>query len=48
MNKLVKALGRWLFYPYKCRVCGNKMNIHDVLVLDPDNETRVIHKKCRK
>jgi hypothetical protein len=47
MNKLSRALGRWLFYPYQCRVCKHKMNIHDGLVIDPNDETRVIHKGCK-
>ena len=47
MNKLSRALGRWLFYTYKCRVCNHMMNIHEGLVLDPKDVTKVIHKGCR-
>ena len=47
MNKLSRALGRWLFAPYPCRVCKHKMNIHDGLIVDPTNDTRVIHKGCK-
>lgn len=47
MNKLARALGKWLVYPYQCRVCKKKMNIHDGLILDPKDVTRVIHKGCK-
>lgn len=48
MNKRAKALGRWLFYPYKCRVCKHKMNINDGLTVDPSDDTRIIHKGCKR
>lgn len=47
MNKLSKALGRWLFHLYRCSVCNKAMNIHEGLVLDPKDNNRVIHKGCR-
>lgn len=47
MNQLSRALGRWLFNPYKCSVCKQKMNIHDGIILDPTDNNRVIHKGCK-
>lgn len=47
MNQLSKALGRWLFFLYRCSVCNKAMNIHEGLVLDPTDSNRVIHKGCK-
>lgn len=47
MNKLSRALGRWLFHPYRCSICERQMNIHHGLTLDPKDNTRVIHKGCK-
>ena len=47
MNKLSNALGRWLFHPYRCTICKQSMNIHDGLILDPKDNTKVIHKGCK-
>lgn len=47
MNSLSRALGGWLFHLYRCDVCRKSMNIHDGLVLNPKDNTRVIHKECR-
>lgn len=47
MNKLSRALGRWLFIQYKCSLCKKSMNIHEGLILDPKDNTKVIHKGCK-
>lgn len=47
MNKLYRALGRWLFSPYRCNICNLKMNIHDGLVVSTKDDNRIIHKECR-
>jgi hypothetical protein len=47
MNKLSRALGRWLFHPYRCNICHQKMNIHDGLVTSNKDDTIVVHKECR-
>ena len=47
MNKLSKALGRWLFQPYQCSVCRLKLNIHDGLILDSKDNNKVMHKGCK-
>lgn len=47
MNQLSRSLGKWLFNPYKCSVCKQKMNIHDGIVLDPKDNSKVIHKGCK-
>ncbi len=47
MNNLSRALGRWLFNPYRCSICNHMMNIHDGLILDPKDNNKVIHKGCK-
>jgi hypothetical protein len=47
MNPLSRALGGWLFHLYRCDICKKSMNIHEGLVLNPKDNTRVIHKGCR-
>ena len=47
MNNLSRALGRWLYNPYRCSVCKQVMNIHDGLVVESKDNTKVIHKGCK-
>jgi len=47
MNKLSRALGKWLFSPYRCNICHQMMNINEGLVIDNKDTTKVIHKRCR-
>ncbi len=48
MNTLSRALGRWLFNPYRCSLCKQLMNVHDGLKVDPNDTTKVVHKVCKR
>ena len=48
MNQLSRALGRWLFHPYRCNICHHMMNIHEGLVISNKDNNIIIHKECKK
>ena len=45
MNTYSRAMGRWLFHPYRCHKCKQQMTFLQGMRLDRERNA-MIHTKC--